>query len=282
MKILFVLEHPGVGPLVPALRLLHERGHDDPPRRTAGEVRPLAQRAPGARGRMRADHVHEAPFRGRVEARARGPARARLPPLPGAALPRLAEAARAGGEGRAAAASRASPGSLLRAVERSLPPPATVLRYLRKEQPDLVLVTPLIDLGSRQADWLRGGEAARHPHRLPGLQLGQPDEQGARPRRARPDARLERPPGPRGGGAARRSRPRGSGSRARRSATRGSTGGRAAAARSSAPRSGSTRRSRSSSTCAPPSSSRRTRSSSSRAGSSACARAAGCSRRPAT
>ena len=28
MKILFVLEHPGVGPLVPALRLLHERGHE--------------------------------------------------------------------------------------------------------------------------------------------------------------------------------------------------------------------------------------------------------------
>ena len=27
MKILFVLEHSGVGPLVPALRLLHERGH---------------------------------------------------------------------------------------------------------------------------------------------------------------------------------------------------------------------------------------------------------------
>ena len=28
MRILFVLEHPGVGPLVPALRLLHERGHE--------------------------------------------------------------------------------------------------------------------------------------------------------------------------------------------------------------------------------------------------------------
>ncbi len=27
MKILFVMEHSGVGPLVPTLRLLHERGH---------------------------------------------------------------------------------------------------------------------------------------------------------------------------------------------------------------------------------------------------------------
>ena len=66
-----------------------------------------------------------------------------------------------------------------------------------------------------------------------------------------PDARLERPPGPRGGGAARH--PAGADpdhGRAGR-ATRGSTGSRAAAARSSAPRSGSTRRSRSSSTCAP-------------------------------
>jgi hypothetical protein len=50
------------------------------------------------------------------------------------------------------------PSPLLRAVERSLPPPDGVLRYLRKEAPDLMLVTPLVDLGSRQADWLRGAK----------------------------------------------------------------------------------------------------------------------------
>ena len=110
----------------------------------------------------------------------------------------------------APAAARARPASsralaAARSVaERSLPPPEQyVERYCAEEQPDVVLVTPLDRPRLAPGRLAARGEAARHPHRLPGLQLGQPDEQGPRPRRARPVARLERPAGARGGGAAR-------------------------------------------------------------------------------
>ena len=46
----------------------------------------------------------------------------------------------------------------LQLVERSLVPPRRVERFLAEQGPDLVLVTPLVDLGSRQADWLRAAK----------------------------------------------------------------------------------------------------------------------------
>jgi hypothetical protein len=157
MKILFVLEHPGVGPLVPALRLLHERGHEIhlAARRVKSghshnELQALADeceritytKLPSGGGSKLAREVRLAlDYRRYLEPRYRDSPKLRAR-AEKAAPPRLARV----------------PGSLLRAVERSLPPPEAVLGYVRKEQPDVVLVTPLIDLGSRQADWLRGAK----------------------------------------------------------------------------------------------------------------------------
>jgi hypothetical protein len=157
MKILFVLEHPGIGPLVPALRLLHDRGH---------EIHLAARR-------VKFGHSHD-----ELQALADGCERIRFTKLPsgdGSKLSREVRLAldyrrylepryrdspklRARAEKSAPPRLVRVPSSLLRVVERSLPPPEAVLRYLRKEQPDVVLVTPLIDLGSRQADWLRGAK----------------------------------------------------------------------------------------------------------------------------
>ncbi len=45
--------------------------------------------------------------------------------------------------------------AVLRALERALPPVPQILRQLEKERPDVVLVTPLVYLGSSQFDMLR-------------------------------------------------------------------------------------------------------------------------------
>lgn len=49
---------------------------------------------------------------------------------------------------------------LLLIAERALPVPADVLAYLKKSDPDVVLLTPLVGLGSRQADHLRAAKRA--------------------------------------------------------------------------------------------------------------------------
>jgi Sulfotransferase family len=157
MRILFVLEHPGVGPLVPALRLLHERGH----------AIHLAAR------RVKSGHSHN-----ELQALADECERITYTKLPSGGGSKLAREIRFALDYRrylepryrdspklrARAAKAASlrwrrvPTPLLRTVERSLPPPEPVLRYLRQERPDVLLVTPLVDLGSRQADWLRAAK----------------------------------------------------------------------------------------------------------------------------
>jgi hypothetical protein len=43
-------------------------------------------------------------------------------------------------------------------VERCLPPPPPLESFLAAQDPELVLVTPLVDLGSRQGDWLRAAK----------------------------------------------------------------------------------------------------------------------------
>jgi hypothetical protein len=59
----------------------------------------------------------------------------------------------------AGAAARATFASLLHAMERMIPTPAAIDAFIRGAQPDLVLVTPLVELGSQQVDYVK---AARH------------------------------------------------------------------------------------------------------------------------
>ena len=173
MRILFVMEHSGIGPLVPALTLLHDRGHDIH----------LAAR------RVKSGSAHE-----ELETLAAAYPRITYVPLPGQSTRwtqlarslrygidylrylepcyRDAPKLRARAEARAPravrglgrAASSLGPRALmtlqrsLEALERGIEPPPRHLRYLEDEAPDVVLVTPLVDLGSRQADWLRAAK----------------------------------------------------------------------------------------------------------------------------
>jgi sulfotransferase family protein len=158
MKVLFVLEHPGIGPLVPAIRLLHDRGHElhlAARRVKSGhshnELQALADEceritytklpAGGASHPLARDVRFALDYRRYLEPRYRDSPKLRAR-AERSAPPRLSRV----------------PTPLLRAVERSLPAPEGVIRYLRREQPDVVLVTPLVDLGSRQADWLRAAK----------------------------------------------------------------------------------------------------------------------------
>lgn len=43
----------------------------------------------------------------------------------------------------------------LRALERAVPPPAAAVEFVRRQQADVVLITPLVELGSPQVDYLR-------------------------------------------------------------------------------------------------------------------------------
>lgn len=46
-------------------------------------------------------------------------------------------------------------GGWLHGVDAAVPPPASVIEYLRQQKPDAVLITPLVDLGSQQIDYVR-------------------------------------------------------------------------------------------------------------------------------
>jgi hypothetical protein len=50
---------------------------------------------------------------------------------------------------------RAVLAALLRLVERVIPPNPDVVRFVRDQHPDLLLVTPLIELGSQQVDYVK-------------------------------------------------------------------------------------------------------------------------------
>jgi hypothetical protein len=50
---------------------------------------------------------------------------------------------------------RAGAARVLHALDRTLPPPASIVEYLRQQQPDALLITPLVDLGSQQIDYVR-------------------------------------------------------------------------------------------------------------------------------
>jgi hypothetical protein len=58
------------------------------------------------------------------------------------------------------AGARAFARRSLGTLERSVPPRKSVLRFLSAQEPDLVAVTPLLDLGSPQLDYVRAAKSA--------------------------------------------------------------------------------------------------------------------------
>ncbi|MBI4263009.1 MAG: hypothetical protein HY657_01415 [Acidobacteria bacterium] len=46
-------------------------------------------------------------------------------------------------------------GRLLHALDVAVPPPDSIVEYLRTQAPDVMLITPLVDLGSQQLDYVR-------------------------------------------------------------------------------------------------------------------------------
>jgi hypothetical protein len=46
-------------------------------------------------------------------------------------------------------------GRMLHTVDAAVPPPASVVEYLQQQSPDVLLITPLVDLGSQQIDYVR-------------------------------------------------------------------------------------------------------------------------------
>lgn len=46
-------------------------------------------------------------------------------------------------------------GAALHGIDSAVPPPASIVTYLREQQPDVLLITPLVELGSQQVDYVR-------------------------------------------------------------------------------------------------------------------------------
>jgi hypothetical protein len=57
-------------------------------------------------------------------------------------------------------------GRWLHALDASVPPASTVVEYIRGQQPDEVIITPLVDLGSQQIDYLRAARLLGIPTAL--------------------------------------------------------------------------------------------------------------------
>jgi hypothetical protein len=174
MKVIVVLEHPGVDWLVPALRLLDQRGHRVHLAirrvKTADSHRKLEailEECPGitvgplpsgsgtgwvklTRGlRLGIDYLRYLEPRYADAPKLRSRAEENAPP----AVRRAARVARLIGPAGAAGLRRG-----LQALERGLDPPPYAEEFLKEQAPDVVVVTPLVDLGSRQADWLRAAK----------------------------------------------------------------------------------------------------------------------------
>ncbi len=171
LKVLVVMEHPGIGTLMPALKLLHDRGHrvhlayestksveshrelqalvDECPGIVVGQlpsIRPSAWTALATWLRRSIDYVRylEPPYRDATKLRARA---ARKAPKPVRRLGRVARLAGPPG----VAVLRWS----LRVMERSLAPPPEIERYLADEAPDVLIPTHLLPIGTAHSDYLR-------------------------------------------------------------------------------------------------------------------------------
>jgi hypothetical protein len=174
MRILFLVSHPGLSSFAPALRLLVGRGHEvhlafqrvktaesrrsleslatELPSLTFGQLpRHRRSRWTPLAGELRhtADYLRYLEPRYRDATKLSARAERKAPP----SGRRLGHAARTLGPTSVGAARRA-----VQAVERCLPPPPTADRFLADVDPDVVLITPLIELGSTQADWLRAAK----------------------------------------------------------------------------------------------------------------------------
>ena len=62
--------------------------------------------------------------------------------------------------------SRAAASAMLRRLERAVPEDPAIPAFLEEQRPDVVLLTPLIDLGSSQIDYLRAARARGIPTAL--------------------------------------------------------------------------------------------------------------------
>jgi hypothetical protein len=58
---------------------------------------------------------------------------------------------------------RRAVGAAARGVERAVPEDPAIRTYLQEKRPDVLLITPLVDLGSSQIDYLRAARALRIP-----------------------------------------------------------------------------------------------------------------------
>jgi hypothetical protein len=183
MKVLFVMEHPGVGSLLPALRLLHDRGHEIHlaweetksieadrelealaamcPRVTFGRLPPMGESGPvvfARRLRRGIDYVRYLEPRFREATKLRGRARKKAPQLV-VKLGRLATIAGAPGI--------TGLRRFLQWVERCLLPAPQVERYLAEQKPDVLLLAHLLQIASPHADYLRAARRLRIPSVFP-------------------------------------------------------------------------------------------------------------------
>jgi hypothetical protein len=168
------MEHPGVGSLLPSLRLLHERGHhvhlaSDSLKSAESqrEMEELAEECPGitfsqlpsmghsgwvalaASLRRSIDYLRYLEPRYREATKLRARAAGKAPP----AMRRLGPmAARLGP--RAVAGLRRS----LQSLERCLAPPKHLERFLQEQRPDVLLLAHLLPVGTTHADYLRAAK----------------------------------------------------------------------------------------------------------------------------
>jgi hypothetical protein len=174
LRILFVMEHPGVGSLMPALRLLHQRGHELRLGYEAlksveshRELQDLADDCPGiefmqlpAMGssgsvalaawlRRSIDYLRYLEPRYPAETRLRTRAARKAP----RATRNLAAAARLCGPTGIAALKRS-----LQALEVCLAPPEHIQVFLAEQEPDVLLLAHLLPIGTTHADYLRAAK----------------------------------------------------------------------------------------------------------------------------
>ena len=171
LRILFVMEHPGVGSLMPALRLLHRRGHRLVLAYEAlksveshRELQDLADDCPGiefrqlpAMGgsgwvalaawlRRSIDYLRYLEPRYPAETRLRTRAARKAP----RATRNLARVATFFGGPGVAAHKR-----VLQLLETCLAPPSHVEAFLAEQDPDVLLLAHLLPIGTTHADYLR-------------------------------------------------------------------------------------------------------------------------------
>ncbi len=171
LRILFVMEHPGVGSLMPALRLLHERGHQLRLGYEAlksveshRELQDLADDCPGiefmqlpAMGnsgwvalaawlRRSIDYLRYLEPRYPAETRLRTRAARKAP----RATRDLASAARLFGPTGIVVLKRS-----FQLLEACLAPPKHIQGFLAEQEPDVLLLAHLLPIGTTHADYLR-------------------------------------------------------------------------------------------------------------------------------